>query len=176
MTGNHSATGFQNGCLMTTNLNNETTYGPWFDMGAAEVLRVGVTTAAPGATPTAANYDPSDANIPAIYRWIDNIELPTTNGAVTDPELHGDGFTPLGRSLLYARAYYDGVVKPNDPRATCRQNVVVLITDGAETCDEATAPDNTFNLTDCTGGGASTRFTPSRRRARSSGRPGSRRT
>jgi MYXO-CTERM domain-containing protein len=160
MTGNHAATAYGAGCLMTSNLMNETTFGPWFPTGAAQVLRVGVTTAAPGATPTAANFDPPDANITAIYRWIDNVELPTANGAVTDDELHAQGLTPLGRSLFYSRMYYDGMVKPNDPRGTCRKNVVVLITDGADTCDEATAPDNTFNLTTCTGGVAFEPFHP----------------
>jgi MYXO-CTERM domain-containing protein len=160
MTGNHGVTDYPAGCLMSSN-SIETTFGPWFTTGAAQVLRVGVTTAAPGVTPTAANYDPPDANIPGIYRWLDNIELPTANGAVTDPELHADGFTPLGRSLFYSRMYYDSMVKPNDPKATCRQNVVVLVTDGAETCDETVAPDAAmFSLATCTGGPAFNPFHP----------------
>jgi MYXO-CTERM domain-containing protein len=157
---NHSATGFGNGCLMSSNLNNETTYGTWFDTGAAQVLRVGVTTAGPGVTPTTANYDPADGNIPAIYKWIDNIELPTATGAVTDPELHALGYTPLGRSFFYSRVYFDGVVKPHDPRASCRQNVVIMLTDGADTCDDVTPPDNTFNVTNCSGGGNYDQFNP----------------
>ena len=76
------AAAYSTGCLMTSNLNNEMTFGPWFNTGAAQVLRVGVTTAAPGVTPVAANFDPPDANIPAIYQCIDNVELPITNGAV----------------------------------------------------------------------------------------------
>jgi len=154
------ATRFVTGCLMSTNLANENTFGPWYTMGAGQVLRVGVTTAAPGVAPVAANFDPPDANIPAIYRWLDNVELPTANGAVTDPELHAQGNTPLGRSLMYARVYFDGLIKPSDPRGACRQNVVVLITDGAETCDDATAPDATFNLATCTGGVAYDQFHP----------------
>ncbi len=160
MTPNRGSTDYQTGCLMSSN-SVETTFGPWFNAGAAEVLRVGVTTAAPGVTPAAANYDPPDANIPGIYRWIDNVELPTANGPVTDPELHAAGYTPLGRSLFYAKMYFDGVVKPNDPRASCRQNVVVLVTDGEETCDQTTAPSTTmFNLTTCTGGPAFNPFHP----------------
>lgn len=154
------ATRFVAGCLMTTNLANENAFGPWFTNGAAQVLRVGVTTAAPGVMPAAVNFDPPDANIAAIYRWLDNVEQPTANGAVTDPELHAQGNTPLGRSLMYARSYFDGMVKPNDPRGACRKNVVVLITDGAETCDDATAPDNAFNLTTCAGGVAFDPFHP----------------
>jgi hypothetical protein len=158
-TSNHSATGYPEGCLMTTN-TSESTLGPWFGMGVSQILRVGVTTAAPGAVPMASDFDPVDANIPAIYRWIDNVELPTTSAAVTNPELHGLGYTPLGRSLFYARMYYDGTVKPHDPRAACRQNVVVLVTDGAETCDETTAPDGSYDLATCAGGTAPNPFHP----------------
>ena len=149
---------YPSGCLMTSDPNSGT-FGPWFGTGASDVFRVGVTTAAPGVTPVAANYDPPDANIAAIYKWIDNVELPTTGAAVTDPELHANGSTPLGRSLFYARMYYDGLVKPNDPKSTCRQNVVIMMTDGAETCDPTTAPDNTFTAT-CTGGGNYDPFHP----------------
>ena len=151
--GTGTATTFSGGCLMSTNKNNETAFGPWFVTGGGEVLRGGVTTAAGTATPTAANYDPADGNIGAVYKWIDNTELPNGAGAVTDPELHALGYTPLGRSFFYARSYFDGLVKPNDPKSTCRQNVVIMVTDGAETCDDSTAPDSTFNLADCTGGG-----------------------
>ncbi|HEY8924988.1 MAG TPA: MopE-related protein [Polyangia bacterium] len=158
-TGNHSATAYPSGCLMSTN-TTESTYGAWFGTGASQVLRVGLTTAAAGVAPTATNYDPSDGNITSIYKWIDNVELPTTGAAVTDPELHANGSTPLGRSLFYGRMYYDNFVKPQDPRGSCRQNVVVLVTDGGETCDEATAPDTNFSLTSCTGGAAFNPFHP----------------
>jgi MYXO-CTERM domain-containing protein len=166
-TGNHGATDYPYGCLLSSN-STETTYGTWFSTAAAEVVRVGVTSAAPGSVPTAGQYDPPDANIAAIYRWIDNVELPTTSAAVTDPELHGTGYTPLGRSLFYARMYYDNLVKPTDPKGSCRQNVVILVTDGAETCDETTAPNNTFVTTStmtpptdlCTGGGNYNPFHP----------------
>src|SRR3954462_15181160 len=52
--GNHAATAYPSGCLMSTN-TTESAYGAWFNTGAAQVLRVGLTTAAPGVTPTAAN-------------------------------------------------------------------------------------------------------------------------
>lgn len=147
-----SRAGRNTGCDISTQTTDQTTYGPWFTTGVAEVLRVGVTSAAPGATPVASNYDPADANIPGIYRWIDNVELPVGVGAVTDPELHAMNYTPLGRSLFYARLYFDNLVKPTDPRATCRKNIVVLVTDGAETCDNGMAPGAGFDLTTCTGG------------------------
>ena len=87
---------------------------------------------------------------------------------MTDPELHGTGYTPLGRSLFYARMYYENLVQPTDPKGSCRQNVVILVTDGAETCDETTAPNNTFVTTStmtpptdlCTGGGNYNPFHP----------------
>jgi len=118
--GTSNASTFTGGCLMSTNKGNETAFGPWFTTGGGEVLRVGVTTAAGTATPAAANYDPADGNIAAVYKWIDNTELPAATGAVTDPELHALGYTPLGRSFFYARSYFDGLVKPNDPKASCR--------------------------------------------------------
>jgi len=157
--GNHSATSYPSGCLMTTN-TTQSTSGSWFDMGVGQVLRVGLTTAAAGVTPTASQYDPVDGNITSIYKWIDNVELPITGATVTDPELHASGSTPLGRSLFYGRMYYDNDVKPADPRASCRQNVVILVTDGGETCDEVTAPDTSYSLTACSGGAAYNPFHP----------------
>jgi MYXO-CTERM domain-containing protein len=56
--------------------------------------------------------------------------------ALTDPELHANGATPLGRSLYYARLYYDNFINTAaDPRRACRQNIVILVTDGNDTCD-----------------------------------------
>jgi hypothetical protein len=144
------------GCDMTSH-DGETTFGPWFAVGAGEVIRTGVTTAPVGTTPLWFDYDPFDANVPAVGSWINNIELPADPGKVTDPELHGMSNTPLGRSLFYARLYFDNFVIPVDPHAACRQNVVVLLTDGNETCDTA-APDQTFDTGTCAGGG--TTFSP----------------
>jgi hypothetical protein len=64
--------------------------------------------------------------------------------------------------------YYENLVQPTDPKGSCRQNVVILVTDGAETCDETTAPNNTFVTTStmtpptdlCTGGGNYNPFHP----------------
>lgn len=158
-TPNRSNGDYAYGCIMSTH-GIETTVGTWFNNGISQVLRVGVTSAAPGVTPTAANYDPADANIPAIYRWIDNVELPVGTGAVTDPELHANGATPLGRSIFYSKLYFDNFVKPVDPKAVCRKNVVVFVTDGAETCDNSTAPSAAFDTTTCTGGTAFNPFHP----------------
>jgi MYXO-CTERM domain-containing protein len=154
-TGFHNATTYSAACLMTTNNSpSQTTYGAWFTSGASQVFEVGVTSAAPGTMPTAAQFDPSGAaQTAAIYKWIDNVEAPTSSGAVTDPELHPKDNTPLGRSLFYANLYFQNEIVPNDPKGSCRHNVMVVVTDGDDTCDEATAPDSTFNLADCSGGG-----------------------
>jgi MYXO-CTERM domain-containing protein len=154
-----AVTGRKEGCDMSTQ-GAQQTYGTWFDTGIGEILRVGLTTSGTAKPTGPANYDPTDANIPAIYKWIDNVELPMDTGAVTDPELHGMNNTPLGRNLFYSRLYFDNFVKPMDPKGSCRQNVVILVTDGAETCDSGAGPDNTFNLNDCSGGGSYTAFNP----------------
>ncbi len=112
----------------------------------------------------------------ALARWVDFAEAVTPAGGacgddadcspgpcvdgvcqrVSDPELRGNGFTPLGVSLFYAGAYLrqtalvegracaadaecgsphhtcvDG--RCHDPLATCRPNVIVVFTDGGET-------------------------------------------
>jgi Putative metal-binding motif len=151
----HNASTYPAGCLMTTNnLASQTTYDTWFTSGASQVFEVGVTSAAPGTMPTAAQFDPSGAaQMAAIYKWIDNNEAPASSGAVTDPELHPKDDTPLGRSLFYANLYFQNEIVPNDPKGSCRHNVMVVVTDGDDTCDDATAPDSTFKLSDCSGGG-----------------------
>jgi Notch 1 len=152
---NRTAGTYPSGCLMTTNNSAmQTGYGNWFTSGASQVFEVGVTAATPGTMPTSAQFDPSGAaQMAAIYKWIDNVEAPLMNGAVTDPELHPKENTPLGRSLFYANLYFANEIIPNDPKAICRHNVIVIATDGDDTCDTAVAPDNTFKLSDCSGGG-----------------------
>jgi outer membrane protein assembly factor BamB len=65
----------------------------------------------------------------SILSWMDGIET-----YPTDKELRGDGATPLARSLTKALNYFQGTVIPNDPSRACRQNYVILVTDGLETC------------------------------------------
>jgi hypothetical protein len=117
----------------------EPAYGSWFDSAINQALRVDLTKAAPGTKPVAADFDPADANIARIYQFIDNTENagPVVNlAALTDPELHANGATPLGRSLFYARLYFDNFINTTaDPRRACRQNVVIVVTDGNDTCD-----------------------------------------
>ncbi len=123
----------------------------------------------------------SDGSAPALEslsRWVDFTEVaaPTSQSCgnnwdcpsniceggkcleVTNPELRGVGFTPIGKSLFYAGEYFRHRVlvqgkacqadadcgSPHhtciegachDPLHACRPNVVVLLTDGGETED-----------------------------------------
>ena len=131
------------GCRMTTQMDNpssETSYGTWFDNGIAQSLLIPVTLASTGLKPGGgSDYDPLGANISSIYSWVDQTESTSTTAATynTDPELRipPNNNTPLGRSLFYARLYFENYVYPNDPKKGCRQNIVIIATDGAETCD-----------------------------------------
>ena len=38
--------------------------------------------------------------------------------------------------MFYSRLYFENYVYPNDPKKACRQNILILATDGAETCDD----------------------------------------
>jgi MYXO-CTERM domain-containing protein len=131
------------GCRMSTHdkAAPQEAYGSWFDGGLKQVLLVPVTADLPGGgKPRAQDFDPPGANIESIYKWIDLGEAAQGN-TITDPELRGgNGFyTMLGRSLFYARMYFDNYIKPTDPKAACRKNIVILVTDGAETCDSTGA-------------------------------------
>ena len=134
------------GCRISTDPSNtlnfsgaEPAYGPWFDSAISQALRVDLTKASPGTKPVTSDFDPPDANISRIYKFIDDTENPgpvANVAALTDPELHANGATPLGRSLFYARLYFDNFINTAaDPRRACRQNIVILVTDGTDTCD-----------------------------------------
>ena len=122
--------------------------------------------------------DGAEPPLDALNRWVDFTEStrPTAQACVnnwdcasniceadrclevSDPELRGVGFTPIGKSLFYAGEYFrhrvlvegkacsadadcasphhtcvDGAC--HDPLHECRPNVVVLLTDGGETED-----------------------------------------
>jgi MYXO-CTERM domain-containing protein len=156
------------GCRMTTqsdNPNSQTTYGPWFDNGIAQALMVPLTQASTGLKPAGvADFDPLGANISTIYSWIDQTES-TDPTKYTDPELRipPQNNTPLGRSIFYARLYYENYVYPFDDvtKRACRQNIIIVATDGAETCD--TTAGTKFDTTKCTaatGGGTYGTFEP----------------
>jgi MYXO-CTERM domain-containing protein len=164
------------GCRMTTQSDNpssQTSYGTWFDNGIAQSLLIPVTRA-PTATPPDAgpsaglqpvdanDYDPPGANITSIYSWIDQTESTSNVPATykTDPELRipPNNNTPLGRSLFYARLYFENYVYPLDPRKACRQNIVIIATDGAETCD--TTAGSKLDINTCAQTGTYGTFNP----------------
>jgi hypothetical protein len=151
----HYNTGTGNGCRLSTDTtaNNTATgemaYGDgvWFANAAAQALIVPVTKPSSGLKPlVAGDFDPADANIAAVYQWIDMSET-LAGTPITDPELRSpsNASTPIGRSLFYARLYFDNYVKakqttdggmvPLDPKGSCRQNLVIFVTDGSEQCD-----------------------------------------
>ena len=142
----HYNTGTGGGCRLSldTTANNtvagEMAYGAWFDTTVGEGLIVPVTKPATGFKPLAgSDFDPSDANIGEVYKWIDLGES-AAGTPITDPELRSpsNASTPIGRSLFYARMYFDHYVKvPLDPKGSCRQNLVIFVTDGSEQCDTA---------------------------------------
>ncbi|MCP4901985.1 MAG: VWA domain-containing protein [bacterium] len=60
----------------------------------------------------------------------------------TDRTLWSDGSTPLGESLWNAYYYYKNEVKEReDPLKDCRQNFVILLSDGLETCNNSPCND-----------------------------------
>ena len=138
------------GCRIPTH-TTETTYGPWFDNGYRSVLVVDVTRRPAGLKPVAADFDPSDGNIGEVYRWIDGTEDAGPTSAISQPELrtHDEWYGPLGRSLLYARMYFDDYVKPADPKGACRTNIIIFVTDGVETCDTTKSNNATLDLKTC---------------------------
>ncbi len=133
---NTSAVGGNNGCRLVSHGSNQTTYGGWYDSDFRQAVVVDVTRRPAALKPIAADFDPQGANLAEVYKWIDLGETTTAPLPVADPELRALSNTPLGRSLFYARMYFDNFVKPNDPKGGCRTNVVILATDGAETCDD----------------------------------------
>jgi MYXO-CTERM domain-containing protein len=171
--GHYSNAGTNNGCRFTTDtagvngMAAEPAYGAWFDNGIAQSLVVPVTRPAGGLLPTAGtDFDPVDGNIGQIYPWIDLTETAGMVTTITDPELRSpsNNSTPLGRSLFYARLYFDQYVKaknasnvPVDPKAACRTNLVILATDGDEQCD--TTVGTALNNTTCAQTGYAT-FSP----------------
>ncbi|MDY0000030.1 MAG: MopE-related protein [Polyangia bacterium] len=147
------------GCTIT-NHTTQTTVGSWFTNGASEAVVVPVTSPAQGLNPpNSSAFDPSDGNLLEIFRWLDHTTT-CSGGAITNPEVQAipSQFTPLGRSLFYSRLYFQNWVIPKDDPAKlpCRNNIVILLTDGAESCDSSTTG---FNSSTCAGG---TEFNPYR--------------
>jgi MYXO-CTERM domain-containing protein len=138
------------GCRLPTH-TTETTYGAWFDNAYRSALVVDVTKRPAAAKPVAGDFDPLDGNISEVYRWIDGTEDAGKVTTIADPELrtHSNWYTPIGRSLFYARMYFDNFVKPVDPKGACRTNIIIFVTDGDETCDTGKGGGATLNLMTC---------------------------
>ena len=64
----------------------------------------------------------------AISRWLDHRENYPRNR-----ELRATGPTPIVEALRLAQSYYEETMRADEGIA-CRQNVVVLLTDGSESC------------------------------------------
>jgi MYXO-CTERM domain-containing protein len=116
-----------------TSAANETSDGNWFTPTIAEeVVVVPVTRGLPPTS--AADYDPLGGNVQQLHLWLNNREV-SDGRTMTDPEIRSGGAkTPLAASLFYSRLYFQRYVKPLDPRARCRKDIVILVTDGQETC------------------------------------------
>jgi MYXO-CTERM domain-containing protein len=158
-----TAVGGNVGCKMTTqsSATPETTYGTWFDNGISQAVMVPVTLPSTGLKGLAAtDYDPIGANITKVYKWIDQSDSGMTGANNPDPELRipPNTNTPLGRSMFYSRLYFENYVYPNDPRKACRQNILIIATDGAETCD--TAAGTAVDPTTCAQTGTYATFNP----------------
>ena len=161
------------GCKMTTQSSSapQTTYGTWFDNGIGQSIMVPVTLPTDGLNPAinpspgnpwdpTTAYDPTGANITTIYKWIDQSDSGMTGATNPDPELRipPNTYTPLGRSMFYARLYFENYVYPSDPRKGCRQNILIIATDGAETCD--TTAGTSVDPTTCAQTGTYGTFNP----------------
>jgi hypothetical protein len=97
----------------------------------------------------------------AVLPWVDQVEnfCDDTTGKPRNPELRAAGNTPLGRSVLtaitdwYTPIYQVSKVAPNpasalyDPLIDCRSYVLVVMTDGDDTCSIA---GGNYNQQTCT--------------------------
>ena len=72
-----------------------------------------------------------------LLEWMDGQDnYPGTPPLGHDIELRGSGATPIAGTLRTAVDYLDEV-RGADPRVSCRPYRVILLTDGAETCETA---------------------------------------
>jgi hypothetical protein len=98
---------------------------------------------------------PGPGSGPQLLPWVDFVEnfcssTGTVGGAPRNPELRGDGSTPLARSIITAReSWYRPVYDDSrsttmpppaldDPLIDCRPYVLVVMTDGDDTCSIGT--------------------------------------
>ncbi len=94
----------------------------WYNDYKKEVLRVPF-----GGTPE------------SVMLYFDQQEDPGPVATLSNPEVRAgaDWWTPLGKSLFYAHGYFhkEVVLPASDPLKPCERNVVIMFTDGVETCN-----------------------------------------
>ncbi|HKY35833.1 MAG TPA: MopE-related protein [Polyangiaceae bacterium] len=109
---------------------------------------------------------PGASSGPQLLPWVDFVEdfcssTGVVGGAPRNPELRGDGSTPLARSIITAREdwyrpVYDdsrqaGSQPLDDALIDCRPYVLVVMTDGDDTCSIGTVDCNDTDATCGTG-------------------------
>jgi hypothetical protein len=99
---------------------------------------------------------PSSSSASQLLPWIDGVEVFKDNGSgkPINPELRANGPTPLAASIDYVRTnWYDAVKNATsgstlyDPQLLCRPYVLIVETDGADSCsgNVATAVKNLYS-------------------------------
>jgi hypothetical protein len=97
------------------------------------------------------------------FQFRDNFDEDPASGTYNPVPMVADGRTPIANSLLDAFDWYVDQREPGgrwefDPLMECRKWYVVLITDGAESCDAYTRPDGTGGGFACDSGNAADKF------------------
>ncbi len=111
-------------------------------------------------TSTAVEYLSDGAG---TFEFLDHFDEDEASGTYNPVPMVADGRTPIANSLLDAFEWYvskreSGGEWAEDPLAECRKWYVVLITDGAESCDPYTRPDGTGGGFACDSGNAADKF------------------
>jgi hypothetical protein len=99
---------------------------PWYPAYKQEVLKVPFA----GSTPE------------KVMIYFDQQEDPGPVTTLINPEVRAGAawWTPLGKSLFYSYGYFHNEVllPPTDPQKPCEKNVVIMFTDGVESCNTDT--------------------------------------
>jgi len=97
------------------------------------------------------------------FQFLDHFDEDEASGTYNPVPMVADGRTPINNALLDAFDWYVEQREPGgrwefDPLAECRKWYVVLITDGAESCEATTRPDGTGGGFACDSGNAADKF------------------
>ena len=134
-------------------------------MGIAQSLLIPVTRAAAGLKPGAStDFDPLGANITSIYSWVDQTESTDRGDQIHRPRAaHPAQQQHAARpfDLLRPDVLRELRLSERQPhRRDCRQNIVIIATDGAETCDTKTGTSLDVNTCAQTPAGSYGAFEP----------------